>query len=71
MWWEQVIPDMNTALTDASARLPANAIVWHYHPLGFIHWLNAITWKSEWPKYRITDATGATAPAPRRPPPRL
>ena len=70
MWWDSVVPDMNGALTDARAQLPANAVVWHYHPLGFIHWLNAITWKSEWPKYRITDAAGAAVPAPARPPPR-
>ncbi|HEV2700342.1 MAG TPA: N-acetylmuramoyl-L-alanine amidase [Steroidobacteraceae bacterium] len=70
MWWDSVVPDMNGALTDARDRLPADGVVWHYHPLGFIHWLNGITWKSEWPKYRITDATGAAVPAPARPPPR-
>jgi hypothetical protein len=70
MWWDSVVPDMNGALTEARDRLPANAVVWHYHPLGFMHWLNAITWKSEWPKYRITDASGASVPAPARPPPR-
>ena len=70
MWWDAVVPDMNAALTDAAAQLPADAIVWHYHPLGFLSWLNALTWRSEWPKYRVTDDTGAAVDAPDQPPPR-
>jgi N-acetylmuramoyl-L-alanine amidase len=70
MWWDQIVPGMNGDLTDARDQLPANAVVWHYHPIGFLHWLNIITWKSEWPKYRITNAAGAAEPVPPRPPPR-
>jgi len=68
MWWDQIVPGMNGDLSDARDQLPANAVVWHYHPIGFLHWLNAITWKSEWPKYRITNAAGALEPVPPRPP---
>jgi hypothetical protein len=71
MWWSDVVPDMNADLAaDAPSQLPANGVVWHYHPLGFMHWLNDITFRSEWPKYRVVDAAGAAAPVPARPPPR-
>lgn len=71
MWWQAVVPSMNTALAaDAANQLPADAVVWHYHPLGFLAWLNELTWRSEWPKYRVTDAAGADVPVPPRPPPR-
>lgn len=66
-----VVPGMNAALAgDPAAQLPADGVVWHYHPLGFMAWLNAITWRSEWPKYRVVDAAGAAVPVPGRPPPR-
>jgi hypothetical protein len=67
MWWADVVPGMNGA-TDAASQLPANAVVWHYHPLGFMAWLNGVTWRSEWPKYHIVDAAGTQVPAPARPP---
>jgi hypothetical protein len=71
MWWQDVVPDMNAALAaDAASQLPADAVVWNYHPLGFMHWLNDITFRSEWPKYRVVDAAGTSVPAPARPPPR-
>ncbi|HEX7505810.1 MAG TPA: hypothetical protein VF550_03500 [Polyangia bacterium] len=69
MWWNDVVPGMNGA-AEAAAQLPTDAVVWHYHPLGFMAWLNGVTWRSEWPKYRITDAAGAQVPAPARPPAR-
>jgi hypothetical protein len=71
MWWDDVVPDMNAALPDAADHLPTDGVVWNYHPIGFMAWLNDITWRSEWPKYRITDAQGTVAPAPDRPPPRV
>jgi hypothetical protein len=71
MWWADVVPVMNAALAaEPLAQLPADAVVWHYHPLGFLAWLNELTWKSEWPKYRVKDAAGAAVPVPARPPPR-
>jgi hypothetical protein len=71
MWWTTVVPVLNNSLAaDAAAQLPADGIVWHYHPLGFLAWLNGVTWRSEWPKFRVTDAAGAAVPAPARPPPR-
>ena len=71
MWWSAVVPDMNAALTDADAQLPADAVVWHYHPLGFMSWLNDLTWKSEWLKYKVQDENGADVAAPPQPPARL
>ena len=69
MWWADVVPGMNAALAaDAASQLPADAVVWHYHPLGFMAWLGGVTWRSEWPKFRIVDAAGAAVPAPARPP---
>jgi hypothetical protein len=68
MWWPDVVPAMNQALAaNAPAQLPADGVVWHYHPLGFMAWLNGVTWRSEWPKYRITDARGQRAPDPGQP----
>jgi hypothetical protein len=69
MWWADLVPAMNKSLlTDVDAQLPADGMVWHYHPLGFMTWLNRVTWQSEWPKYRITDARGQAMPTPPRPP---
>ena len=71
MWWSDVVPGMNGALNlDTAARLPEDGVVWHYHPLGFMAWLNGRTWRSEWPKYRVVDAAGAPVPVPPRPPQR-
>jgi hypothetical protein len=68
MWWRDVVPKMNTALgADTASQLPENGVVWHYHPLGFLSWLNNRTWRSEWPKYR---AAGAAVPVPVHPPAR-
>lgn len=67
MWWRDVIPAMNRSAPDV-ASLPADGVVWHYHPLGFMAWLNRITWRSEWPKYRITNSANAPVPCPARPP---
>ena len=67
MWWNDVVPGMNGA-ADATSQLPADGVVWHYHPLGFMAWVNGVTWRSEWPKYRIVDAAGTAVPAPARPP---
>jgi hypothetical protein len=69
MWWREVASGF-PADTPKASKLPEDGKVWHYHPLGFMSWLNAITWKSEWPKYRIVDAAGAKVPAPARPPSR-
>jgi hypothetical protein len=70
MWWPLVVPPMNTELaTEPLAQLPADKVVWHYHPLGFMAWLNDLTWKSEWPKFRIVDAAGVAEPVPPTPPP--
>jgi hypothetical protein len=71
MWWPRIVPAMNAALAgNAAAQLPEDAVVWHYHPLGFMAWLNSVTWASEWPKYRVNDAAGNPVPLPARPPPR-
>jgi len=40
------------------ARLPGQGWLVHYDPYTFMAWLNDLTWKSEWPKYQITDPAG-------------
>lgn len=73
-WWLAV---SNATRADAAlpnaARLPGDGTVFHYHPLQFIRWLNEITWKHEWHKHEVTDASGNPVPFldaggnPRRP----
>jgi len=70
MWYPIVNPALTTLLatSEPAASLPSDSVVWHYHPLGFMSWLNDITWRSEWPKFQVKDASGADVPAPPRPP---
>ncbi len=75
LFWADVVKALSSdAATPKEASLPADGVVHHYHPLGFLDWINERTWKSEWPKYRVheTDATGkptaTLAPVPDRPP---
>jgi hypothetical protein len=37
----------------------------HYDPDRFMEWINRKTWRSEWPKYRLTDPVEAPDPRPR------
>ena len=69
-WWSQAVANLvlQTNLA-ADHRLPADANVYHYAPLDFIRWLNTVTWKSEWPKYKVIDG-GQAAQMPAKPPAR-
>ena len=51
----------------AAKNLPANGLVWHYPLLGFLPWINDITWTSEWDKYKVVDAAGARVARPFKP----
>jgi hypothetical protein len=63
-WWQAAVS--STVLdTDPAKRVPRDGIVWRYPVLGFLKWLNKITWASEWTKYRVTGARPDT-PRPRR-----
>lgn len=55
--WTAVHPTLPPA-----ARLNINGFAFHLRPLEFMAWLNGVTWASEWPKYRMTDANGAPVP---------
>jgi hypothetical protein len=65
MWWQDVVPTMN-AVAPAAAQLPADANVFHYHPLGFMAWLNRITWASELSKFRLPSPSQTDDRPPRR-----
>jgi hypothetical protein len=65
-WWLDVQPATLNARVPIDAALDANGIVHHYDPMTFLPWINRRTWRSEWPKYRVTDPTGIpAAPRPR------
>jgi hypothetical protein len=69
-WWQEVCTHLlSDMMLPISARLPWNGVVWHYRPHDFLRWLNIATWRSEWPKYRVTIG-GNPAPAPLVPRPR-
>jgi len=65
-WWRDAsaairsegVPEMN---------LPENGIAWHYDMDHFLEWMNGVTWSSEWEKYDMVDASGASIAAPPRP----
>jgi N-acetylmuramoyl-L-alanine amidase len=70
-WWPQVArAQALEASLVAGERLPPNGIVFHYRPLEFAAWINDVTWSSEWPKFKITDAAGNAVARPARPRPR-
>jgi hypothetical protein len=46
---------------------PGNGVVYSYPVTAFLDWINQITWKSEWPKYEVVDAAGASVATPERP----
>jgi len=63
-WWQAAASA--TLLEDDPARkLPRNGVVWRYPLLGYLKWLNDITWTSEWSKYQV-DGSRPARPRPRR-----
>ncbi len=56
-WWRAVAA--HTLADPSGLTLPANGWVIQVRPDDFITWINGVTWRSEWPKYR----TGTPAPA--------
>jgi hypothetical protein len=65
-WWGTVQLATLNPRFPADAHLAADGRIIHYDPLTFIPWLNAVTWRSEWPKYRAVDPAGIpVAPRPR------
>jgi hypothetical protein len=67
-WWPNVAQAQALeASLVAGHRLPPNGIVLHYRPLEFAAWINDVTWSSEWPKFKITDAAGNALARPARP----
>jgi hypothetical protein len=65
-WWNDVTLPTLSPMLQQDAHLDRNGLVHHYDPLTFLPWLNQRTWRSEWPKYRVTDPAGIPArPRPR------
>jgi hypothetical protein len=63
-WW-QAAANATLVEADPERRLPLNGNVWRYPMLGFLKWLDNITWTSEWTKYRV-DGNRPDKPRPRR-----
>jgi hypothetical protein len=67
-WWPEVARQMALdPRIDAADRLPIDGLVHHYRPFDVMEWINDVTWRSEWPKYRRVDGGGVPLPAPPRP----
>jgi hypothetical protein len=70
-WFDKVtITQLWNAQLSLSAILRTDGLVYHYSPLDFLRWINDVTWKSEWPKYKVVDAFGKDMQAPSKPRPR-
>jgi hypothetical protein len=62
-WWPAIVLlQAVDILTPGAARLPLDGKVYHYWPAVFMDWVNKLTWKSEWPKYKITLPAGTAPP---------
>jgi hypothetical protein len=70
-WWGDVAHATiaDTALPTVGHLDPAGWVI-HARPVDVMRWINELTWKHEWLKYRVTDATGNAVPCPPRPPSR-
>jgi len=67
-WWQVVaLAQYINGTLPAGDRLPLDGFVQHYRPLEFAKWLNGVTWTSEWPKFRVTDAASNPVTRPARP----
>jgi len=64
-WWS--FASGPTRFEVSATDLPKNGMVWKYSMTDFLHWINGITWASEWPKYGAVDAASAPVPLPLRP----
>ena len=52
-WWWSVAPALQgDTLLPAEAKLPLSGAMFHFDPLDFMRWINEVTWRHEWPKYR-------------------
>jgi hypothetical protein len=67
-WWPEVARAMTLDSRVAEAdRLPMDGRVFHYQAFDFMAWLNDLTWRSEWPKFKQVDSAGSPLPAPAQP----
>jgi N-acetylmuramoyl-L-alanine amidase len=67
-WWQAVslVQHLDPSVP-RDARLPFAGPVFHYQPIDFARWINDVTWKSEWPKYKVVDAANVPVGRPARP----
>jgi hypothetical protein len=68
-WW-QAAAAATRFEDDPGKPLPADGVLWRYPMLPFLKWINDVTWASEWPKYRVTNASGNPVSRPAKPRPR-
>ncbi len=65
-WWADAQPATLNPRLPTDAHLDEHGVVVHYDVMSFLPWLNRRTWRSEWPKYQVTDPAGVpAAPQPR------
>jgi hypothetical protein len=64
-WWPAVVLATGNPHFSGGGALARNGMAYHYELTNFMDWLNLVTWKSEWPKYRTVDAGGGVPAAPR------
>ena len=62
-WWGDaaLVTRLHPTLP-AHGQLNAAGFAFHFEPLKFMRWLNELTWASEWPKFKVTDAAGSAVP---------
>jgi hypothetical protein len=70
-WWQAVVfgqtVDQSILPEYAEDRISLNEPVYHFHPLEFMKWINQVTWKHEWPKFKVKDSDGNDSQRPPRP----
>jgi len=67
-WWPEVA---HATMTDASlppdSQMDVGGWAFHFQPSDILRWINDLTWRSEWLKYRVTDDQGNDMSCPVRP----
>lgn len=66
-WWRAIIWYLSLRNDLETNEKISNRAIYHYHPFEFINWINEVTWKHEWPKYKVKDVNDNLITRPARP----